>query len=106
MSVVIITGNERPKIDFAPKTTAEEIVQNVRTILTTIKYEIPLDREFGIDGSPVDLPMPQAQALLTNEIIRQIRRYEPRAVIKSITFTGELDGRLTPRVEVTIHETS
>lgn len=106
MSVVIITGNERPAIDFAPKTTAEEIVQNVRTILTTIKYEIPLDREFGIDGSPVDLPMPQAQALLTNDIIRQIRRYEPRAVINSITFTGELDGRLTPRVEVTIHETS
>ena len=105
MSVVIITGNERPAIDFAPATVAEEIVQNVRTILTTIKYEIPLDREFGIDGSHVDKPMPQAQALITSEIIRQIRRYEPRAAIKKITFTGELDGRLTPRVEVTIHET-
>ena len=104
MSVVVITGNERQKINFAPETTAEEIVQNVRTILTTIKYQIPLDREFGIDGDPVDKPMPQAQALITSEIIRQVRRYEPRAVINSITFTGELNGKLIPRVEVTINE--
>ena len=107
MAVVIITGNERPTINFAPATVAEEVVQNVRTIITTIKYQIPLDREFGIDGEALDRPMPQAQAqaLITSEIIRQIRRYEPRAIIESITFTGELSGRLVPRVEVRINET-
>ena len=105
MAVVSITGNERPTINFAPATVAEEVVQNVRTIITTIKYQIPLDREFGIDGEALDRPMPQAQALITSEIIRQIRRYEPRAIIESITFTGELSGRLVPRVEVRINET-
>ena len=105
MAVVIITGNERPTINFAPATVAEEVVQNVRTIITTIKYQIPLDREFGISGDPVDKPMPKAQALITSEIIRQVRRYEPRAVISSITFTGELNEKLVPRVEVTINET-
>ena len=44
--------------------------------------------------------------VITSEIIRQVRRYEPRAVINSITFTGELNGKLIPRVEVTINETT
>lgn len=102
---VIIAANETPSIDFGPKTVAEEVVQNVRTILATIKYQIPLDRSFGIDGSAVDMPMPQAQAFITSEIIQQIKRYEPRAVVESVTFDGNLDGRLTPKVEVTIRET-
>lgn len=102
---VIIAANEKPSIDFAPATVVDEVVQNVRTILSTIQYEIPLDRAFGIDGSAVDQPMPQAKALLTTNIIQQVQRYEPRAVIEKITFDGGLDGRLTPMVEVTINET-
>jgi len=102
---IVITGDETPSIDFAPKTTVAEVVQNVRTILGTIKYQIPLDREFGIDGTAVDRPMPQAKAMLTTEIIKQIKRYEPRATVKSIDFTGGLDGKLIPRVEVEISET-
>lgn len=99
----IIKGNETPQINFAPASTVEEVIQNVRTIVTTIKFSIPLDREFGIDGSVVDLPMNVAEAKLTNEIFRAIRRYEPRAVIESITFQGEDSGRLVPIVRVSIH---
>ena len=99
----IIQMKETPEIDFAPATVVEEVIQNVRTIVTTIKYSIPLDREFGIDGSVVDLPINVAKARLTNEIFRAVRRYEPRAVIESITFKGEETGRLIPTVEVSIN---
>ena len=36
-------------INFAPASTAEEVIQNVRTILTTTVYSVPLDRNFGIN---------------------------------------------------------
>ena len=99
----IIKMNETPQIDFFPASVIEEVIQNVRTIVTTIKYSIPLDREFGIDGAIVDLPINVAKAILTNEIFRAIRRYEPRAVIESISFQGEETGRLIPTVEVSIN---
>ena len=97
----IIKANETPKINFAPASIVEEVIQNVRTLVTTIKYSIPLDREFGIDGSVVDLPMHVAKAKLTTEIFRALR-----AVIESITFQGEDTGRLVPTIEVSIRETN
>lgn len=89
-------------IDIAPKNDVNEILQNVRTILATTKGTIPLDREFGIDGSVIDMPTVQAQAYLTNEIFQAIRRYEPRVSIDNITFDGEITGKLIPKVVITI----
>lgn len=102
----LLTANQKPAIDLAPKTTVEEVLQNVRTIITTIKYEIPLDRDFGIDGNVIDMPMQQAQAKLSQEIFRAVRQYEPRAVIESIDFSGDESGRLIPKLEVSISEAS
>ena len=89
-------------IDIAPKNDVNEILQNVRTILATTKGTIPLDREFGIDGSVIEMPTMQAQAYLTNEIFQAIRRYEPRVSIDNITFDGEITGKLIPKVVITI----
>ena len=99
----LVNANKKPAIDYAPDTVVEEVLQNVRTIITTIKGSIPLDRAFGIDGEVIDLPINVAKAKLTNEIFRAIRIYEPRAVIESITFDGDLSGRLIPTVEVSIN---
>ena len=101
----VVSGKDTPQIDFAPATVADEVMQNVRTIITTIKYSIPLDREFGIDGAVVDLPIQQTMAKMSSEIFRAIKQYEPRAEIESITFEGEETGRLIPKVEVKISET-
>lgn len=101
----LLAANQKPAIDLAPKTTVEEVLQNVRTIISTIKYEIPLDRGFGIDGDVIDMPMQQAQAKLTQEIFRAVRQYEPRAIIESISFIGDASGKMVPKVEVSIRET-
>ncbi|WP_288840655.1 GPW/gp25 family protein [uncultured Mitsuokella sp.] len=102
----LLTANQKPAIDLDPKTTVEEVLQNVRTIITTIKYEIPLDRDFGIDGDVIDMPTQQAQAKLSQEIFRAVRQYEPRAVIESIDFSGDESGKLIPKLEVSISEAS
>lgn len=92
------------KIDFAPTSRVVEIIQNVRTILSTSKYTVPLDREFGLDPSIVDLPMPAAQAKLTAEIIATIHRYEPRCRVVRVYYEGDLDGRLSPIIRIRILE--
>ena len=94
-----------PNVNFSPQTTVEEVLQNVRTILTTVKGSAPLDRDFGIDGSYVDAPMPVAKAKLASEIMSAVQKYEPRATITSVDFTGEMEGILKPRIEVSIHGT-
>lgn len=99
-----ISGGETPPINFAPATLAEEVMQNVRMIISTVKYSVPMDREFGIDGAVIDRPVNVAKAHLSNEIFRAVRRYEPRAVIESIDFDGDESGQLTPKIKVQINE--
>nr|DAV19468.1 MAG TPA: lysozyme [Caudoviricetes sp.] len=99
-----INGGDAPLINFAPKTLAEEVLQNVRMIISTVKYSVPMDRAFGIDGAIVDRPINIAKAHLTNEIFRAVRRYEPRAIIEAIDFNGDESGKLTPIIKIRINE--
>lgn len=99
-----INGGEIAQINFIPATLAEEVLQNVRMIISTVKYSVPMDREFGIDGAAVDRPINIAKAHLTNEIFRAVRRYESRAVIESIDFDGDESGQLSPTIKVRVSE--
>ena len=89
-------------ISLIPDTELAEILQNVQTIISTMKGTIPLDREFGIDSRVIDLPMHVAQAKLLNEIFQAIKHYEPRVTIEDISFTATLEGRLVPKVKVSV----
>lgn len=100
----IVSADELENIDFAPGNTVKEVLQNVRTLLTTIRYETPLDRELGIPGEVVDKPMPQSEAILSSVIFSEIKKYEPRAELQSISFTRGMEGKLVPKVEVRINE--
>lgn len=91
-------------IDFAPATEAAEILQNIRTIITTTRYSVPLERDFGIDADMLDLSINVAQAKLQSEMITAIKKYEPRVEITSISFTGTADGVLIPKVQVRIKD--
>ncbi len=90
-------------INLAPATTLEEIAQNVRMIITTAKGTVPLDREFGIDGRALDKPIAVAQAMLSSEIASAVSRFEPRARVTKVTYTGkEQDGQLEPTVRIEV----
>ncbi len=90
-------------VNFAPGSTVEEVLQNVRTILTTTKYSVPLDREFGLSATMIDEPLPKAMATLSAEIVEALRRFEPRAQVVSVNFSGDgMEGVLVPKVRVRI----
>ncbi|MBQ4469381.1 MAG: GPW/gp25 family protein [Synergistaceae bacterium] len=90
------------EITFAPENTVEEVVQNVRTICTTPKYSVPMDRAFGVDAKMLDRPTPKAMAALQAELIQAIRKFEPRCKVKKIYFDGDIDGRLNFIVRILI----
>ncbi|MBR1730384.1 MAG: hypothetical protein IJ728_12775 [Selenomonadaceae bacterium] len=104
MNTYIINSSDDVRINFAPSNTIEEVIQNVRCLISTIKWQIPLARDVGISGDIVDMPILQAKARLTQEIIQCLKKYEPRAQIKKIEFSGDATGRLKPRLEIVIIE--
>lgn len=96
-------SGESSGVDFGA-TGMDEILQNVRTILTTIKGTVPLDRAFGIDQSPLDSPGLIARAKMTPIIIKAIKSYEPRVNVLSVTYTEDEQGRLSPIVNIELAE--
>ena len=85
-------------IKLQPQNTLEEIIQNINTILSTPKGTVPLDRDFGIDWSFVDSPMPEAKMTLRQEIVSALKKFEPRVVVLAISFkkSDAADGSLIP----------
>jgi hypothetical protein len=90
-------------INFAA-TGVKEIVQNVKYIILTNYYSVPLDREFGFNAVMVDKPMPVAELVISQEIAMKIALYEPRCVFEEVNFRGEIidgvEGKLTPEVKI------
>lgn len=101
--MIIDVTAEMKDINFVPASEYGEILQNVRTIINTLKKTVPMDREFGINGEIIDLPIATAQAKITGEIVAAVSKYEPRAKVVSVSYEGkETDGQLLPTVRIRI----
>ncbi|GHV32323.1 hypothetical protein FACS18949_02850 [Clostridia bacterium] len=100
----LIRADEKIKINLAPATIEDEVKQNIRMILLTPQYSVPLNRAFGMPQRFIDKPLPVAKTLLIAEIMDAIEAYEPRATVNKITFDEDAqDGRLSPILEVDIN---
>ena len=101
---MLITYSQLNEIKILPENELEEIAQNVRTILATVKNSVPLDRGFGIDKQILDLPIGIARAKITAAVVVAINKFEPRVRVKRVFYSdsNSSDGQLTPNVEVTI----
>ena len=94
---------ELSEIELFPDNTYVEIIQNVKTILATAMGTVPLDRDFGIDTSLIDLPMSVIKPLLIKEVKEKIEKYEPRVKFVSISWDGDgMNGSIIPSVKVAI----
>lgn len=102
----IVIENYEASINLFPQSEIEEVVQNVRMIIASPKFSVPLDRAFGTSHGQVDKPVNTAQPRLIMEIIDAIEKYEPRAEITNIEFHTEeaSAGRLLPKVGVKIKD--
>ena len=87
---------------FAPGSELQEVLQNVLTICLTQKYSVPMDRELGAAGSFVDEAVSKERAKFKGEIVRAVKKYEPRAKVSRIDFAADQNGRVIPRIRVKI----
>jgi phage baseplate assembly protein W len=79
----------------------DEIVQNIKTILTTRAGTVPMDRDFGVDMDIADLSMEAVKNQLTVDYINKIKKYEPRAEVQKVTFEYDAaNGIIKPKVVI------
>lgn len=104
-SFIISSEQDAPGITIGAKG-INEIIQNVRMIISTIKGSVYLDRDFGLNPDLIDMPQMQAAFKYREEIINQIERYEPRVNVLEINFTTDkndlMNGTLLPVVKIEI----
>lgn len=104
MDFIVDTG--QPAAVVVGASGVEEILQNVRTILTTIRGTVPLDRTFGVPITFLDRPLPEAMAEYTGAAIDEIETREPRCTVVRVDFQPRqaeaMDGRLYPVVRIAI----
>lgn len=104
MTTLEITPRAAP-VNFAPATVEEEVLQNVGTLLDTLRYTVPYDRLLGINPEYLDEPTPITRARLTADIIEAIERYEPRFKVILVDFKeDQAEGILIPTVRGDVDE--
>lgn len=76
------------------------IRQNIRMILLTLIYSIPLDRGFAHDGRILDSPAPLEAVRRTGRIVKAIEKYEPRVKVHKLEWPDSdlAEGRLMPKI--------
>ncbi len=98
--------NTQDTYNLMPLSIIEEITQNIKLILTTIKGTVPLDRNFGIDISFLDNPIPKAVMRAKISILETVKKYEPRVEVLKVELINDAlniqDGKVTVKVEVKI----
>lgn len=103
-----ITAAETVPVVFGA-TGMTEIEQNIRFILRTMVFSVPLDRAFGGGGDMLDAPSPHAAQRRMAVIMATVEKYEPRIKALGVTFVKSgtadtMDGRLFPVLRFTLRE--
>lgn len=87
---------------FMPASQTQEILQNVMTICLTQKYSVPMDRLLGLEGEFLDEAMSKLRAKFKGEVVRAVKKYEPRARVTAIDFQPDINGKVIPRIRVKV----
>ncbi len=100
----VLAVGHMPPISFGPNSEVEEILQNVRCVIATVKGSVPLDRDFGLDPEHLDMPLEVARARFASELILGVAKNEPRAAVTNIEWAATINGTLAAKVKVNIDE--
>lgn len=81
----------------------ERVIQNIRNLISTWRYEVAYDRTKGLNPKILDMPADSAQALYISEIYRLVETYEPSARIEDVKLLAIIpDGQIEVKVVVEI----
>lgn len=88
-------------VEIMPETTEDEIVQNLKTIVSTTLGEAPMCRDVGVSSESKHRSQNVAEVLLTRDIYTAIREQETRADLRNVEYKDmEEWGVIAPVLEV------
>ncbi|MCL2563613.1 MAG: hypothetical protein FWE08_06220 [Oscillospiraceae bacterium] len=101
-----VSSNQLKKVNLAPATKAEEILQNILVIVASISGCNCLARDIGIRGDYKGRPLSAVRSFIVGQVHEQIFLHEPRAEVVSTTVSeNHLTGELQITLEVEIDAT-
>ena len=98
-----VSAQDLNKIRLNEPETVNSVLQNVALILATPKGSSPMYRDFGLDQSFLDKPLPVAKVMLRVAVKEAIEDWEPRASFVDMAFSGD-PAALCPVVTVEVLE--
>lgn len=79
-----------------------DIKRCLETLYQTPEGTCPLDREFGLNISFVGIAIDdRTKNLFAVELLDKTDRYEPRAKVKNINYSANIDGQMKAEVVIT-----
>lgn len=89
-------------INYKPRNAVEDVMRNVQMILRIAESEQPLDRGFSLNPNIIDKKMTQVKHLLFGFMIKKLKQYEPRAILKNLEIELSSDEKLIIMVEIEV----
>ena len=81
----------------------ERIVQNVLNIIRTRKYEIPFNRQMGINPDYIDDSIENNRADIINDVYNNIEKYESNVEILKVEIeSSDTNGDIIIAVEIEV----
>lgn len=103
MILTIDTSEHSNNLPWFEAKGTDRIIQNIKNIVNTYKYEVAYMRGFGMSPDAIDKDVETMRGIITEDLLDNINEYEPRATLKSITLKEiSNDGGVVAVIEIEI----
>ena len=103
MILTIDTSEQSNALPWFDAKGTDRIIQNIKNIVNTYKYEVAYLRGFGMSPDAIDKDVDTMRGVITEDVLDNIKAYEPRATLVSVTVKEiSEDGGVIAVVQIEI----
>lgn len=103
MILTIDTSEQSNKLPWFEAKGTDRIIQNIKNIVNTYKYEVAYMRGFGMSPDAIDKDVETMRGIITEDLLDNIKEYEPRATLISVNVKEiNEDGGVIAVVQIEI----
>lgn len=101
--IMIRSNTDITSLPYRNLDRTDRIVQNIRNILNTYKYEVAYNRDLGISPDIIDKDAETIKSMVMADLFDNIKKYEPRVTLKAVDITEiSTDGKITATIKIEV----
>lgn len=77
----------------------ESTVRGLQTLYSTIEGTVPMDREFGLDGTMIGYPVEVIKNMYTLDVMEKTEKYFSNVKVTEVTYES-IDNTLIPTIHL------